>query len=191
MAKSSRRPTGTISAGHTDDLVLKVFVEHAGLDASYSGVVVHYNPRKALKATDFRKLDLPNKYQIFVFAGCETYSHYADQLYAHPKKTAANLDVVTAVNYTKSSRGDDRAKAFIDGLIAKGTDKQWAPRTWGQLLKPMNVSKTGWLEIFGVHGLEDNPRISPLATPAIIGDKCVRPLGLPRRRQPLRQAQRR
>ena len=162
----------------TSDVVY--YVGHAGLDASYSGVVVHYNPRRAIKATEFRNLDLPEKYQLFVFAGCETYSHYADQLYAHPKKTTANLDVVTTVNYTKLSRGAERVKSFIDGLIKKGsTDDQWAPRTWGQLLKPMNAATTKWLEIFGVHGLEDNPRLSPLALPGMIGDACVRPSDCP------------
>ncbi|MCA9667279.1 MAG: hypothetical protein KC503_16885 [Myxococcales bacterium] len=150
------------------------YTGHAGLDASYSGVVVHYNPRVALKAADFRNLELPDKYQLFAFVGCETYAHYADQIYHHPRKTTANLDVITAVNYTRLSRSGQHFISFLEGLTAADGAGQWAPRSYGQLLSPMNIESRTWVEIFGVHGLEDNPRLSPLARVETLGQSCSR-----------------
>src|SRR5690606_30816990 len=86
-----------------DDLVTKfkaraseadvvVYRGHAGTRLDYSGVVVHYEPRVAIPASDFDWLDLPSKYQVFVFDGCETYTGYADKLYENPQKDEKNAD---------------------------------------------------------------------------------------------------
>jgi hypothetical protein len=159
-------------SARTADVV--IYRGHAGTSLDYSGVVVHYNPRVAIPATEFRNLDLPEKYQVFVFDGCETYTGYADQLYQHPKKSARNADVITSVNYGSGLGGADTVLALLSGVLAK-KNQTWFPHSWESLLAKINDAKTGsWLPIYGVHGLSDNPKLSPLANAEAVGRACTR-----------------
>jgi hypothetical protein len=149
-----------------------VYSGHASEDTGYSGIVVHYKPRKALPATKFRELDLPDRHQIFVFAGCYTYTGYADELLLNPKKSVDNTDIITAVSSTPLSR--DIVHALLQGLMHK-KQETWFPRTWLGLLETINKeSEASWRGGFGVHGLQGNPTISPLADPATVGTNCSR-----------------
>lgn len=155
-------------AGEAD---VVIYSGHASEDTGYSGVVVHYNPRKALRATEFKNLTLPNRYQIFVFSGCYTYTGYADQLLENPAKTVDNVDVVTAVNSTPLSR--DIVHVLLKGLLAK-QEGAWFPHSWGALLRQLNQeSERSWRAAFGVHGLETNPKVSPLADLSTVGKACT------------------
>lgn len=151
-----------------------VYSGHAGRRLDYSGVVLHYGPRAAIPAAEFRNLELPEKYQIFVFAGCETYTGYSESLFAHPGKTSRNADVLTTVNYSTSRTEAMAAITLLRGLLddAQGT---WWPHSWGSLLRRINDADAGsrWTAMYGVHGLSDNPRMSPLGNPGFIGLQCT------------------
>ncbi len=154
-----------------DDIV--VYRGHAGTSLTYSGVVVQYQPaRVAIAASEFRNLELPDKYQVFVFDGCETYTGYADQLYAHESKDETNADVITSVNFGSGLGGADTVLALLRGVFSK-RDNTWLPLSWDGLLTKINDSTSGrWTPIYGVHGLDDNPRLSPLADFDSIGRDC-------------------
>ncbi len=149
-----------------------VYNGHASEDTSYSGVVVHYTNghRKALRADDFVSLELPARYQVFLFAGCHTYGGYADRLLANPKKAGKNASVITAANTTPLSR------EITSVLLARLLDQRsgtWFPHTWDELVKPLNdETEKSWIAIYGVHGIADNPKVSPLAELDTVGQPC-------------------
>jgi len=154
----------------TADVV--IYRGHAGTSLDYSGVVVHYNPRVAIPASQFKDLDLPQKYQLFVFDGCETYTGYADKLYEHPGKDEKNADVITSVNYGSGLVRAESVRSLLHGLMDKTGDR-WVPRSWDVVLKKLNDAQVGpWTSIYGVHGLSDNPRLSMLTDPAKTGTTC-------------------
>jgi hypothetical protein len=158
-------------AASTADIV--IYRGHAGPDPTYNGVVVHYNPRVALPMSEFKSIDLPDKYQLFVFDGCETYTGYADAIYAHAKKTEKNADVITSVNFASSLVRAESVRTLLHGMLDK-TPRGWAPRSYDTLLKKLNDAQRGsWTSIYGVHGLSDNQKISMLADPAKIGAACT------------------
>lgn len=149
-----------------------IYRGHAGTSLDYSGVVVHYEPRVAIPASEFKALDLPEKYQLFVFDGCETYTGYADKLYEHPAKGPANADVITSVNYGSGLVRAESVRALLDGLLDQ-REGTWTPQSWDGLLRGVNDAKRGrWTPIYGVHGLADNPKLSPLAVVETIGQVC-------------------
>lgn len=149
-----------------------IYRGHAGTNLSYSGVVVHYNPRVAIPASDFKSLALPDKYQLFVFDGCETYTGYADKLYEHPGKDERNADVITSVNYGSALVRAESVRSLLHGLLDE-TGTRWVPRSWDAILKGVNDTQRGrWTSIYGVHGLADNPKLSMLADPSKIGRSC-------------------
>jgi hypothetical protein len=171
-----------------DDLVTKfkarakeadvvVYRGHAGTQLDYSGVVVHYEPRVAIPASDFDWLDLPRKYQLFVFDGCETYTGYADKLLENTAKDETNADIITSVNYGSGLVRAESVRALLHALLDKTgtttTNARWVPRSWDAVLKRVNDQQRGpWTSIYGVHGLADNPRLSMLADASKIGTSC-------------------
>jgi len=155
----------------TADVV--IYSGHAGRTLTYSGVVLHYGPRASIPASEFRNLELPDKYQIFVFAGCETYTGYSESLFAHPGKTSANADVITTVNFSTSSTTDTATITLLGGLVDDGPGTWW-PHSWEALLRQLNDADASshWTAMYGVHGLSDNPRSSPLGVASTVGQSC-------------------
>ena len=152
----------------TRDIV--IYDGHAGYDTTYSGVVVHYNPRHAIAADDFKNLELPEKYQLFVFNGCKTYTAYADSIYANPNKTTANMDVITTVNFSWLSEMT-RVTSDLLGHFLATEDNTHHPRSYDQILVEMNKGRS-WDVIYGIHGLSDNPHRSPYADEASLCGIC-------------------
>lgn len=143
----------------THDIV--IYDGHAGYNSSYSGVVVHYDPRHAIPADDFDELDLPDKSQMFIFNGCKTYTSYADAMYAHPDKSTENLDIVTTVNFSWLSEMTRVTSDFL-GEVVNTEDGTHAPKSYDDVLADLNRGQSHDV-IYGVHGLRDNPRRSPYA----------------------------
>jgi len=153
----------------TADVV--IYKGHAGLRSSYNGLVMHYNPRVAITMDEFKALELPSKQQIFLYDGCETYSGYADKLYEHPNKTPNNTDIITTGNYSTLHRAET-TRSLLRSLT-ETVNGQFRPLSWDAIIKRMNASNASkWSPIYGVHGLDDNPKISPLADPSKIGASC-------------------
>ena len=150
-----------------------IYSGHAGTQLDYSGVAVAYKPsRVALPASEFKNLDAPDKYQIFVFDGCETYTGYADKLYENPKKNAKNADVVTVVNFSATQEEPNQEYAFLRSFLAE-KDGEWVPRSWDSVLEKVNgAADASWVHVYGVHGIDDNPKLSPLADVSKFGAKC-------------------
>ena len=160
---------GYKASAKTRDVV--IYDGHAGYDTNYSGIVVHYNPRVALKADDFATLDLPAKHQLFFFNGCKTYTSYADAMYANPAKTTQNLEVITTVNFSWLSEMT-RVTSDLVGHLIRRSQESHAPMSYDRILAALNAGRS-WDVIYGVHGLSDNPRLSPYADPSTLCQPCT------------------
>jgi hypothetical protein len=158
-----------IEAYQTKDVL--IYDGHAGEDPGYSGVVYHYNPRYAISANDMAKLALPAKYQIYLFNGCKTYAAYPDALYKASGKTTANLDIISTVNFSWLTMQPFTTSGFLLQLTAlkNGTHD---PRTYLEVLTEINKSNN-WNVYYGVHGIDDNPHVSPYADPSALCKSCT------------------
>jgi hypothetical protein len=157
----------------TADVV--IYDGHAGRQLDYSGVVVAYVPaRVALPASEFKNIEATDKQQIYLFNGCETYTGYADSLYENPKKNTTNTDIITTGNFSAIQSKANQVIAFIHSLIDQ-TSGVWIPRSWDSVLGRMNaVGERSWVHVYGVHGLDDNPKASPLADLSKVGAACTK-----------------
>lgn len=140
---------------------------HAGpyfgfyLDAAYAATV------------NYRELaDAPftEKQQLVIAQGCQTYSQYADMLYANPAKSEDNLDVVTTVNYSYG-QGTEQ---LLESLIKLDSAGNHRPVDFYTLVGDLNQD---WLNdsrqvFYGVMGIEGNSQLHPYANVAKIGEKC-------------------
>lgn len=151
-----------------------IYDGHAGRQLDYSGIVVAYNPdRAALPATEFKKLETTDKQQVYLFNGCETYTGYADSLYANPKRNTVNTDIITTGNFSVIRKSADQVLAFLHGFIEQKSNA-WIPRSWDSVLSRMNAAgDASWVHIYGVHGIDDDPKASPTANDSYIGNACT------------------
>lgn len=150
-----------------------IYDGHAGRRLDYSGVVLAYNPaRSSIPASEFKNIESTDKQQIYLFNGCETYTGYADSLYENPKKNPNNTDVITTGNFSAIQAKANQVNAFIHSLIDQKSGN-WIPRSWDSVLGKMNaVGERSWVHVYGVHGLDDNPKVSPLADVSKLGARC-------------------
>lgn len=147
---------------HASKRDIVIYDGHAGYDASYSGIVVTYQPRTAIAADDFKNMDLPEKPQLFFLNGCKTYSVYPDALLAHPKKTAENLDIISTVNFSWLSQMIYITRDFLGLILKHDADGLHQPVSFQGILSGLNRGRS-WDVIYGVHGADDNPHQSPWA----------------------------
>ncbi len=164
-----------IDAYETMDVL--IYDGHAGQDPGYSGVVYHYNPRHAISADDLGQLALPDKYQIYLFNGCKTYSAYPEAVMKNETKTTANLDIISTVSFSWLSMQPYTTSGFINQLLAEsgGTHD---PQTYVQILEQIN-RRSNWNVYYGVHGLDDNPHVNPYADEGMLCGSCATDLDCP------------
>lgn len=150
-----------------------IYDGHAGRQLDYSGVVLAYKPaRVSIPATRFKSIASQAKEQIYLFNGCETYTGYADKLFENPGRTPENTDVITTGNYSAIQRQANQVIAFIHSLVDR-KNGAWVPRSWDSILSRMNAAgERSWVHVYGVHGIDDNPKTSPLADASRLGATC-------------------
>lgn len=132
---------------------------HAGPGA---GFILDYQPRHEIRASEFASLDLPEKYQIYVFDGCQTYRTYVDDLLKNPNKSFDNLDIVTTVNTTPFSVGYQTIWEFMYWLTLTDGAGNHYPISWKDILRGLNTKDFKDV-YYGVHGIDGDPKLNPHA----------------------------
>ena len=134
-----------------------IYSGHAG---SGAGFILDYQPKHEIKAADFATLDLPEKYQIFVFDGCRTYRTYVDDMLKNPAKTFDNVDMMSTVNTTPFSAGYYLIWEFLYWFTLTNDDGAHFPLSWKSILRGVNRRSFKSVH-YGVHGVDNNPKLNP------------------------------
>ncbi|MGK0357842.1 MAG: hypothetical protein ACI9U2_000125 [Bradymonadia bacterium] len=145
-----------------------IYSGHAGPGA---GFILDYQPRHEIPTRDFATLDLPEKYQIYVFDGCQTYRTYVDDILTNPAKTFDNLDIVTTVNTTPFSVGYQTIWEFVYWLTLTDEAGNHFPISWKDLLRGLNTKNFADV-YYGVHGIDGDPQLNPHA-PDVACQPCA------------------
>ena len=152
-----------------------IYDGHAGRQLDYSGIVFAYHPaRVSLPADQWKGVESTSKQQVYLFNGCETYTGYADSLYENPLKNVDNTDVITTGNFSAIQNGANQVISFIHSFVDQKSG-HWVPRSWDSVLGKMNaVGERSWVHVYGVHGIDDDPKASPLADASKVGASCTK-----------------
>lgn len=141
---------------------------HAG---PYYGFYLDAADQAAVEYQEFKSIDFdPERQQLFIAQGCQTYSQYADMLYANPAKSEENLDVITTVNY---SYGQGTLQLF-NQLITLDQSSVHYPISFYEIVGALNNDPTNdhYGVFYGVMGMDGNPQLNPYADPNLIGQAC-------------------
>lgn len=143
---------------------------YAGHAGPYYGLYLDSANQAFVKESDLESAPMTSKKQLFVARGCQTYSQYADALYANPAKDETNLDVITTVNFSYGTATID----LIWWLTRVDTLGKHMPTDYYSLLSTINgyESNVNHQVMFGVIGTDDNPKVHPGANLESVGDAC-------------------
>ena len=142
---------------------------HAG---PYYGFYLDSAGMAQVNYSEFSTLNMVEDRQQFIVAqGCQTYSQYADMLYANPAKSEANLDVITTVNYSYG-RG---TLTILRNLLATDSQERHTAVDFYTIVRDLN---NDWLNdsrdvFYGVMGIDGNPQLHPYANLAKLGAACT------------------
>ena len=140
---------------------------HAG---PYFGFYLDEARAATVNYAEFATAPMTEKQQLVIAQGCQTYSQYADMLYANPAKSEDNLDVITTVNYSYG-QGTER---LLSQLIAQGAGGAHAPVDFYALIDALNDDWFNEMKgvFYGVMGIDGNSQIHPYAAIERLGEAC-------------------
>ncbi len=153
-----------------DELVKRDVFFYNGHAGPYYGFYVDQAKEASVGYLEVAAAPFTTKQQLVIAQGCQTYSQYADMLYASPMKSEDNLDVITTVNYSYGVGTID----LFDSLTAV-EDNRHTPTDAYAVVEQLNAQ---WInqsyEVFyGIMGITANPAVHPYAALDKIGTTCT------------------
>ncbi|MGM0575945.1 MAG: lamin tail domain-containing protein [Myxococcota bacterium] len=110
-------------------------------------------------------------YQVIVAEGCDTYA-IGQAFRDNPSKPGmTDMDVITTTSYSNASTAGT-VLDIVGAVIGERYDDEVEPTTWDDLLRDLDGNSYWFTTMYGVHGIDDNPTVHPLADPAMACGAC-------------------
>ncbi len=128
-----------------------------------------------LDDSEMASVEMPaDRYQIVVAEGCDTYQIGAAfrSNPAHPD--LRGLDVITTTSFSNAAT-PATVEDFITRLIERDSRGHHRPRTVSTLLHDLDGNSSyGFHSMYGIHGVDDDPKLHPYADAEMFGEACGR-----------------
>jgi hypothetical protein len=110
-------------------------------------------------------------YQIIVAEGCDTYA-IGQAFWDNPFKPGlVDLDVLTTTSFSNAGSGAT-VTDFLSVVLGAPGSSTAAPTRYTTLLDEMDGNSPWFNTMYGVHGIDDNPRLHPFADRAKFCASC-------------------
>ncbi len=112
-----------------------------------------------------------DRYQLIFAEGCDTYQ-IGEAFSQNPAKLELNnLDIITTTQASNAS-----SPAAVKDLIARLTEVnssgEHRPRTIKSLLTDLESNSSSFEPLYGIHGIDDNPKVHPYANLDNLCEPC-------------------
>ena len=125
-----------------------------------------------LDDADMRVIDMPgDKYQVILAEGCDTYQ-IGEAFKENPNKHGKNVDVITTTSFSNAAT-PATVENFLSALLARDTSNRLRPQPVSTLLTKLDSQSWGFTTMYGMHGIDDNPKLVPFANVAKLGTTCT------------------
>jgi len=116
-----------------------------------------------LDDAELPEVEMPaDAYQIVLAEGCDTYA-IGEAFWHNPAKAdRRNLDVITTTAPSNAST-PSTVQDFLNAMIGTDSKGRHVPRRVDELLKDLDGNSYWFHTMYGVHGVDDNPRRHPYA----------------------------
>ncbi len=162
-----------------DDMLAALATRDAVVFSGHSGPFYGFalaNWRKTSKGdiddSEIPAIDMPaDRYQVVLAEGCDTYA-LGQAFWENPNKAdKQSLDIVTTTNFSNASTAGV-VRNFLTALTEEDYDSRHTPWKYSDLLKRLDGNSSWFHSMYGVHGIDDNPRLHPYAAVARFCDPC-------------------
>jgi len=126
-----------------------------------------------LDDSDIRAAPMPaNRYQLVLAEGCDTYQ-IGTAFKENPNKANKNVDIITTTSFSNASVPLTVQNFLTHVVGADRTSTELSPRPVSQLLTQLDSQSWGFTTMYGMHGIDDNPKLAPFAKKANFGKACT------------------
>jgi hypothetical protein len=124
-----------------------------------------------LDDTEIPGLSMPQSYQLVMMDGCDTYAVGAT-FWKNPNKAdRKNLNVITTTSFSNAGYVDSTLR-MVDA-VTKDTGGKISAQTVSQLTRGFDWDQGEYFKtMFGVHGVDANPKYDPLAKRSTLCQPC-------------------
>jgi hypothetical protein len=123
-----------------------------------------------LDDADIKAMQLPEKDQLVLANGCETYQ-IGEAFRLNPAKMGKNIDIITTMSFS-----DAGSPAIVTGtleaLLARDSSNNLRPQPASTLLTKIDGASWYFKPMYGFHGIDDNPKVVPWARIENFGKTC-------------------
>ncbi|HEU0036899.1 MAG TPA: hypothetical protein VFQ53_40090 [Kofleriaceae bacterium] len=124
-----------------------------------------------LDDADIRVADMPSdRYQVVLAEGCDTYQ-IGTAFKENPNKAGKNVDIITTTSFSDAS-SPSSVTNFISHLMARDSLARLRPQPVSQLLTKLDGGSFAFTSLYGMHGIDDNPKLVPFARTDNFGKRC-------------------
>ncbi|HEU4613617.1 MAG TPA: hypothetical protein VFS15_16110, partial [Kofleriaceae bacterium] len=124
-----------------------------------------------LDDSEMRTIQLPSdRYQVVLAEGCDTYQ-IGEAFRENPAKAGKNIDVITTMSFSNAS-SPASVQNFLSALLARDTAGRLRPQPVSSLLTKLDSQSWGFHPMYGIHGIDDNPKLIPFAKRENFGKSC-------------------
>jgi hypothetical protein len=124
-----------------------------------------------LDDADIRLAAMPrDRYQVVLAEGCDTYQ-IGTAFKENPNKQGKNVDVITTTSFSDAS-SPAAVQQFVAALVARDSTGRLRPQPVSGLLTQLDGNSRSFTTMYGMHGIDDNPKLVPFAKPGNFGKTC-------------------
>ncbi|MBA3398154.1 MAG: hypothetical protein H0T89_36345 [Deltaproteobacteria bacterium] len=124
-----------------------------------------------LDDADIRAAPMPaDRYQVVLAEGCDTYQ-IGTAFKENPNKNGQNIDVITTTSFSDAS-SPAAVEQFVSALLARDSLQRLRPQPVSGLLTRLDGNSYAFQTLYGMHGIDDNPKVVPFANTANFGKTC-------------------
>jgi hypothetical protein len=124
-----------------------------------------------LDDADIRLAEMPSdRYQVVLAEGCDTYQ-IGTAFKENPNKRGRNVDVITTTSFSDAA-SPAAVEQMVQALLARDSTQRLRPQPISGLLTRMDGNSDGFETMYGMHGIDDNPKVVPFAKKANFGKAC-------------------
>jgi hypothetical protein len=159
-----------IAAFATHDVIM--FSGHSGPFYGFALANWRKTSKGDIDDSEIAALEMPaGRYQVVLAEGCDTYA-LGQAFWENPaKEDRLNLDIVTTTNFSNASTAGV-VRNFLTSLIDTDYSGDHTPWKYSDLLKRLDGNSSWFHSMYGVHGIDDNPRLHPYANVAGFCGEC-------------------
>ncbi len=126
-----------------------------------------------LDDSELPEVEMPaDRYQIVMAEGCDTYA-IGQGFFLNPAKAGRkNLDIITTTSF--SNAGTSAAVTdFLEAFVKTDASGTPVPPRLSELLDNLDRNSYWFTTMYGVHGIDDNPRAHPWAVRENLCGECT------------------